>query len=160
MHGIPQPGFGVWSNFCLLWKHVITVSPLFFVCTLPILRHLIIIHPRPHPFTPKCRIFSARHSAARLLSWHHCIAIDGIGQVRFGFGVVVATADPAAVVVTSDLVAVSSVVGCSGKRRMLHGTLSCSFVDNLRFPRRISRLGENDSRSTAWGVVLGVAVAT
>ena len=70
-----------------------------------------------------------------------------------------ATTDPAVVVATSDLVTVLSVVGHSGKRRMMHGTLFCGVVATLRLPRRISRLGEKDGRSTTGGTVLGVTVS-
>ena len=88
------------------------------------------------------------------------MAGDCISQVGFAFNVVSVMTDPAAVVATSDLVAVSSVVGCSGKRRMLHGTLFCGVVASLRIPRHISPLGEKDGRSTAGGAVLGVDVAS
>ena len=67
--------------------------------------------------------------------------------------------DLAAVVATLDWATVSSVVIHSGKRRMLDGIFFYGVVAPLRFPRRISRLGEKDSCSTAGCAVLGVAVA-
>ena len=49
MYGILRHVLGVWRCFGLLWKHVIAVSPLFFVRSLSILRHLLIIYPSPIP---------------------------------------------------------------------------------------------------------------